>query len=62
MILTLVVLQIIQQQRYNNVLEVDEDEYGRPVAHTPVALSDGNYEAKIIVEQIHPVEFLIEGR
>ena len=29
MILTLVVLQIIQQQRYNNVLEVDEDEYGR---------------------------------
>ena len=44
------------------IAAVDKDEYGRPVAHTPVALSDGNYEANIIVEQIHPVEFLIEGR
>lgn len=41
---------------------VDSDEYGRIVAHTKTQLPDGTYDAKIIVEQIHPIQFLIEGR
>lgn len=41
---------------------VDGDEYGRIVAHTKTQLLDGTYDARIIVEQIHPIQFLVEGR
>lgn len=44
------------------ISSVDMDEYGRAVAHTKVDLADGKYDARVIVEQIHPITLLIEGR
>lgn len=44
------------------ISEVTKDEYGRDVACAEVNLPDGNYEAKIIVEEVHPIKFLFESR
>ncbi|WP_028234970.1 hypothetical protein [Pseudobutyrivibrio sp. MD2005] len=44
------------------ISSVDTDEYGRAVAHTKVDLADGTYDARVIVEQIHPIKLLTEGR
>ena len=44
------------------IAAVDYDDYGRATALAEVSLPDGSYEAKIIVEQIHPIEFLLESR
>ena len=42
------------------IASVDYDEYGRATARAEVSLPDGTYDAKIIVEQTHPIEFLLE--
>ena len=44
------------------IASVDYDEYGRATAQAEVSLPDGTYDAKIIVEQTHPIEFLLESR
>ena len=41
---------------------VDLDEYGRARAYAEVPLPDGSYEAEIVVEQTHPIQFLLESR
>ena len=38
---------------------VERDEYGRAVAMAPVPLADGAYDAKIILETVSPISFLI---
>ena len=44
------------------ISEVAEDEYGRDIAYVEVSLPDGIYQAGIVTEQIHPIEFLLESR
>ena len=41
---------------------VDLDEYGRAKAYAEVNLPDGNYEAEVVTDRIHPIEFLLESR
>ena len=41
------------------VSTVDEDELGRTVAYAPVTLANGNYDAKIVVESVSPISFLL---
>ena len=49
----------IDSQDYQ-ISTVKYDEYGRPVAYAPIALADGNYDAKIVVETISPLKFLFK--
>ena len=44
------------------ISELEEDDYGRTVAIARVSLPDGTYDAKIVVEEIHPISFLLESR
>ena len=44
------------------IAAVDYDEYGRATARAEVSLPDGTYAATIVVEQTHPIEFLLESR
>ena len=44
------------------ISDKDTDEYGRCIAYTVVNLPDGNYDAEIVVEEIHPIKFLFESR
>ena len=43
------------------IARVDTDEYGRAIAYTQADIPDGSYNAKIILETIHPIEFLFKG-
>ena len=40
------------------VSSVDSDSYGRTVAYAPVSAADGRYDVDIVVEKIHPIQFL----
>ena len=42
-----------------DISTVQRDEYGRQVARASVPLADGAYDAKIILETISPISFLI---
>ncbi len=44
------------------VASVKEDEHGRDVAVATVDLPDGEYEAEVVTERTHPIEFLFESR
>ena len=44
------------------ISEVETDEYGRSVAYAEVSLPDGTYEAEVVVEEIHPIQFLLGTR
>lgn len=44
------------------IMSVDTDEYGRVVAQAKTSLDDGIYDSQIVVEQIHPIQFLVESR
>lgn len=44
------------------IASVDVDAYGRATARTEASLPDGTYDAKIVVEQTRPIEFLLESR
>lgn len=43
------------------ISKVVTDEYGRSIAIANVSLPDGDYDAEIVTQQIHPIEFLLEG-
>ena len=49
----------IESQDYH-ISTVEYDDYGRAVAYAPIALADGNYDAKIVVETISPLKFLFK--
>ena len=38
------------------------DDYGRATAHAEVSLPDGTYNAKIVVDETRPIQFLLESR
>ena len=38
---------------------VEQDEFGRDVALVPVSLANGTYDAKVILETVFPISFLI---
>ena len=42
-----------------DISTVERDEYGRPIALAPVPLANGAYDAKIILETVSPISFLI---
>ncbi len=44
------------------ISEIKSDEYGRSIAITKVSLPDGSYDAEVVVEEIHPIQFLFESR
>ena len=39
---------------------VEKDDYGRPIAQAPVTLMSGTYDAKVILETLTPISFLIK--
>ena len=44
------------------VAAANTDEYGRSVGAAEVNLPDGTYDATVVVEQTHPIEFLLTSR
>ena len=44
------------------ITSVDFDEYGRATARAEVSVPDGTYDAKVVIEQTRPIEFLLESR
>ncbi len=44
------------------IATVDKDEYGRTVGLAEVTLPDGTYTGTVIVEQVHPLDFLLMGK
>ncbi len=49
----------IEETDYS-ISTVEMDEYGRAVALAPVPLANGAYDAKIILETVSPISFLIQ--
>ena len=49
----------IGSQDYH-ISTVEHDEHGREIAYAPVELADGNYDAKVILETITPIKFLLK--
>ena len=49
----------INAQDYE-ISTVKYDEYGRAVVFAPIALADGDYDAKIVIETISPIKFLFK--
>ena len=43
-----------------SIASMGRDDNGKAVAHIPVQLLDGYYEAKIVVESVSPVTFLFK--
>ena len=44
------------------VASTGRDEYGRHYGTAEVALPDGIYEGTVVVEQVHPISFLLTSR
>ena len=44
------------------ISDVQSDEHGRTEAKASVSLPDGSYEAGVVTEEVHPIEFLLESR
>lgn len=44
------------------IASTDSDDYGRIYGITEVSLPDGTYDGTAVVEQIRPIDFLLESR
>ena len=44
------------------IASTDSDDYGRIYGIAEVSLPDGTYEGTVVVEQIRPIDFLLESR
>lgn len=53
-------LRILSENYY--IAATDEDDYGRVYGITEVALPDGSYEGTVVVEQVRPIDFLLESK
>ena len=52
---------VVRIGNHDSVIDsVTMDEYGRAVATASFEVPDGNYEAKIVIENVSPISFLIE--
>ena len=40
----------------------ETDGYGRSIAYAEVSLADGTYDGTIVIETLHPIEFLLTSR
>ena len=50
-----------QEGEEYTIASVITDDYGRNLGVVNVDLPDGSYDAKVVTEQIHPIQFLFEG-
>ena len=39
---------------------VEADDYGRAVAWAPVNVADGKYDVQVVLESVHPIQFLFD--
>ena len=39
---------------------VEADDYGRAVAYAPVSAADGKYDVQVVLESVHPIQFLFD--
>jgi hypothetical protein len=53
-------LRILSENYY--IAATAEDDYGRVYGITEVALPDGSYEGTVVVEQVRPIDFLLESK
>lgn len=53
-------LRILSEDYY--IAATTEDDYGRVYGITEVMLPDGSYEGTVIVEQVRPIDFLLESK
>lgn len=44
------------------IASAETDEYGRYVGVAELALPDGIYDGTVVIETLHPIEFLLESR
>lgn len=44
------------------IVSLERDEYGRSVGKGELLLPDGTYDAKVVVEQTKPIDFLLKSR
>jgi len=44
------------------IASTDSDDYGRIYGITEVSLPDGTYDGTAVIEQIRPIDFLLESR
>jgi hypothetical protein len=44
------------------IASTDTDEYGRFVGTADVSLPDGSYDAYVVTESVHPIDFLLNSR
>ena len=44
------------------IVATAEDSYGRTYGITEVSLPDGSYDGTVVVEQVRPIDFLLESR
>ena len=48
-------------QEYS-IVATQNGEYGQTLGVAQVSLPDGAYDAELVIEQIHPIRFLLESR
>ena len=46
----------------SEIIGTDVDEYGRTLGIAVVSLPDGTYDGIVVVETIHPIEFLLTSK
>ena len=39
---------------------VEADDYGRAVVWAPVSVADGRYDVQVVLESVHPIQFLFD--
>ena len=44
------------------IASAEADEYGRAVGIAAVGLPDGGYDGKVVVESVHPIDFLMTSK
>ena len=44
------------------VASVNTDEYGRSIGTAEIDLPDGTYPGTVVVEQTHPIDFLLKSK
>ena len=44
------------------VASVNTDEYGRSIGTAEIELPDGTYPGIVVVEQTHPIDFLLKSK
>lgn len=43
------------------ILTAETDEYGRPYGMSEIDLLDGTFDGVVVIQAVHPIEFLLSG-